>query len=189
GEAWLSASPSAQPDFVAHGEKGFGMPKDLAADKRGSQVLGVAITGGFQSGVAKPRDPKAPKPATPDKVDKRLLEHSPPDTRMVIFGSSAFASDAVLGFAQQMKSDLAVSNVELVHNAVDWALADTDLLSIRAQTTAARALTIEPDKRNKWRDINIAIGFLGLAAIVGGVWLRRRNVAPVVKPSTPSKEA
>jgi ABC-2 type transport system permease protein len=188
GEAWLSASPSVQPDFTTHGEKGFGIPKDLAADKRGSQVLGVAITGGFQSGVAKPRDPKAPKPAAPEKPDKRLLEHSPPDTRMVIFGSSAFASDAVLGFAQQMKSDLALSNVELVHNAVDWALADTDLLSIRAQTTAARALTIEPDKRTKWRDINIALGFLGLAAVVGGVWLRRRNVTPVIKPQTPAKE-
>ncbi|MEJ7603587.1 MAG: hypothetical protein WKG01_37215 [Kofleriaceae bacterium] len=106
-----------------------------------------------------------------------------------MFGSSAFASDAVLGFAQQMKSDLALSNIELVHNAVDWALADTDLLAIRAQTTAARALTIEPDERDKWRDINIALGFLGLAAVVGGAWLRRRRVVPVVKPSTSSKEA
>ena len=181
GDSWLAATPSVQPDFATYGDKGFGPPKDIAADKRGSQVLAAAITGGFPSAVVKPKDPKAPKPTDPGK--SRLLEHSPGDTRMVVFGSSAFASDAILGFAQQMQSDLALANIELVHNAVDWALADTDLLSIRAQTTAARALTIEPDKRDKWRDINIAIGLLGLAAVVGAAWLRRRRVSPVVKPS------
>jgi hypothetical protein len=49
----------------------------------------------------------------------------------VVFGSSAFASDDVSA-RQQLQSDLALSNVSLVHNAVDWALADTDLLEIRA---------------------------------------------------------
>ncbi|MEJ7603588.1 MAG: Gldg family protein [Kofleriaceae bacterium] len=73
-EAWLTASPSVQPDFEAHGDKGFGVPKDLAADKRGTQVLGVAITGGFQSGFAKHRDPKAPaKPASSPAGEARLL--------------------------------------------------------------------------------------------------------------------
>jgi hypothetical protein len=47
------------------------------------------------------------------------LEHSPPDTRIVVFGSSAFVSDDALGLAQQMHSDFARSNLELVHNAVD----------------------------------------------------------------------
>jgi hypothetical protein len=109
-----------------------------------------------------------------------LLEHSPPDTRIVVFGSSAFVSDDLIEFSRRRKSDLALSNVELVHNAVDWVLADTDLLAIRAHTQAARALTIDADAHESWRTANIVIAAFALALVVVLAWLRRRAVQPFV---------
>ena len=182
--SWLTSSTTVEPNLRTYPETGFpGPPKDAPADKKGSQVMAVAVVGGFASGVAKPAKPddKAGK----DAAQARLIEHSPPDTRLVVFGSSAFVSDDVLSLAQQLDSDLAASNVELVHNAVDWSLADTDLLAIRSRNAAARALTIGPDSAGTWRNVNIAIALVGLVLVVGIAGLRRRAVRPI----TTAKEA
>jgi ABC-2 type transport system permease protein len=178
--SWKSTSTDVAPDPTLH----FAAAKDVPADKKGSQVLAVAIVGGFTSEVAKPRDksekPKD-KPADPAaKEAARLVEHSPPDTRMVVFGSSAFVSDDILALSQQLRSDFAKSNLELVHNAVDWALADTDLLEIRSHNEASRALTVSTDSRGAWLNANIAIAVLGLVLVVGFAWLRRRAVQPII---------
>lgn len=109
----------------------------------------------------------------------RLLAHSPPDARVVVFGSSAFVSDDLIGMAKQLGSDLALSNLTLVHNAVDWALLDTDLASIRIRTTASRALTVEESGRAKWEYGNYAIAFLGLGLVAALAWWRRKNVVPL----------
>jgi ABC-type uncharacterized transport system involved in gliding motility auxiliary subunit len=177
--AWLTTSTAVEPNLRTYPKVGFPGPKDT--DKKGSQVMAVAITGGFASSVDKPKD----KPRDPaDKDAAPLIQHSPPDTRIAVFGSSAFVSDDVLGLAQQLESDLATSNLELVHNAVDWSLADTDLLAIRSRNAAARALTVRSESRNAWRNVNVAIALLGLVLIVGFAWLRRRAVLPII-----SKEA
>jgi ABC-2 type transport system permease protein len=175
--SWLTSSTMVQPNPRSYPGLGFPPPKDLPSDKRGSQVVAIAVTGGFASSVAKPKD------AT-ESAAARLIEHSPPDARIVVFGSSAFVSDDLLGFAQQMDSDFATSNVELVHNAVDWSLADTDLLGIRSRNAASRALTVSADARGKWRNVNLAVAGLALIAVVGFAWLRRRQVLPII-----SKEA
>ncbi|HEX2687535.1 MAG TPA: Gldg family protein, partial [Kofleriaceae bacterium] len=186
--SWLSSSTAVEPNHRTYPELGFPEPKDLPADKKGSQVMAVAITGGFTSSVAKPAKPD--KDAGSDAVTKdaataRLIEHSPPDTRIVVFGSSAFASDEMLQLAQQLDSALATSNIELVHNAVDWSLADTDLLAIRSRNEATRALTIGPDAATRWLGVNIAIAIVGLVLVIGIAWLRRRAVQPI----TTAKEA
>ena len=177
--AWLTTSTEVEPNLRTYPKTGFAGPKDT--DKKGSQVMAVAITGGFASSIEKPKD----KPKDPaDKDAAPLIQHSPPDTRIVVFGSSAFVSDDVLGLAQEIGSDLAASNLELVHNAVDWSLADTDLLGIRSRNAAARALTVSPESRTTWSIVNVAIALLGLVAVVGFAWLRRRAVQPII-----SKEA
>jgi ABC-type uncharacterized transport system involved in gliding motility auxiliary subunit len=170
----LSTSTLVEPNIVKYPDTGFAGPADSA--KTGSQVLAVAITGGFTSGL--------PKPSADDKTAKALLPHSPKDTRIVVFGSSAFVSDDILGLAQQLESDLTASNVELVHNAVDWSLADTDLLSIRSHNTASRALT-NVARPYVWRWVNLVIAIIGLALVIGLAWLMRRAVRPVIE----SKEA
>jgi hypothetical protein len=177
--SWLTSSTTVKPNRRTYPELGFPGPKDAPADKKGSQVLAVAIAGGFASSVATP--PKPDDKTSMDAPRARLIEHSPPDTRIVVFGSSTFASDLV----QQLDSEFTKSNIELVHNAVDWSLADTDLLAIRSHNEATRALTIGPDSRGGWLNANIAIAVLGLVLVVGIAWLRRRAVRPI----TTAKEA
>jgi ABC-2 type transport system permease protein len=133
--------------------------------KQASQVLAVSVMGGFDTSLTK----------------KGVLVHSPPDTRIVVFGSSAFATDDILGLAQQLDSDFAQANLELVHNAVDWSLADTDLLAIRSRTAANRALTLAPDARATWRTANIAIAAAGLLLVLAITALRRRAITPITK--------
>jgi ABC-type uncharacterized transport system involved in gliding motility auxiliary subunit len=128
-------------------------------------VLAVSVMGGFDTSLTK----------------KGVLVHSPPDTRIVVFGSSAFATDDILGLAQQLDSDFAQANLELVHNAVDWSLADTDLLAIRSRTAANRALTLAPDARDTWRTANIAIAAAGLLLVLAITALRRRAITPITK--------
>lgn len=178
-DAWLTSSTVAQPDLRRYPKLGFEGPDALPADKKGSQVTAVSVMGGFASSVAKP-----PKPDKPDKPDKdaqpsQLIEHSPPDTRLVVFGSSAFVSDDILQLAAQFDSEYAKANVQLVNNAIDWALADTDLLEIRSHTSATRVLTVEPEERTKWIWINAAIAIVGLVLVVVLAWLRRRAVQPI----------
>ena len=174
-KSWLKNTPSAEPNLEKFPDSGFPGPEGLEADKLGPQVLAVSVTGGFASGI--PKDDKD-KPASAAK--KALLAHSPPDTRVVVFGSSSFVSDEMQQIAQQLQSDLATSDIELVHNAVDWSLADTDLLSIRSRTGAS-ALTVEPEDRGKWRMINIVIGVVLLIGVVLYGFLRRSAVQPIVR--------
>jgi ABC-2 type transport system permease protein len=174
-DSWLSTSLSVELDP----DKGFPQPVD---GKRESHALAVSIVGGFSSAVAKKpgagSGSDAPVPGS--DASARLAEHSPPDARIVVFGSSVFVSDALLGHAEQFDQGLALSNVQLVHNAVDWAFADTDLLAIRAQGTGAHALTLDADKREKWRIINAIIALVLLAGVIGFAQVRRRAVAPVI---------
>lgn len=184
-DAWLTTTTQVEPDTRKYPELGFAVPTDLAADKKGAQVLAVSITGGFATGTPKP----APRQGSGAPPAARLIEHSPPDSRVVVFGASAFASDDILNLAQQLDSELAKTNVKLVHNAVDWSLADSDLLEIRGHDDAARAITTPPDGREKWRTVNIAIAALGLIVVVGFAWLRRRAVVPVIASARADQEA
>jgi ABC-2 type transport system permease protein len=177
--AWLSASTNVEPDPARYPDTGFPSGKDAPADKRGAQTLAVSVTGGFASAFAKAKQASGAKDKDNDDAGSHLVVHSPPDTRIVVFGSSAFVSDDVLGLAQQLDSELATSNLELVHNAVDWSLADTDLLAIRSRNAASRALTLDPEAHGKWRAINLAIAAFLLIGVVGYAWLRRRAVKPL----------
>ena len=84
--------------------------------------------------------------------------------------------------SSQLGGTAGADNLQFVQNAVDWALADTDLLSIRAHSSSARALTVPEGSRTKWEVINYVIALLGLVAVVLISWLRRRSVRPFDLP-------
>lgn len=159
GDSWLSSSLSIEP-----GDAGFTTP---AGAEQTSRALAVAVT--F---------------ATPENVDKATLQDKlPGDSRMVLFGSSVFATDALLGHAAQFEQELALANLNLVHNAVDWASADTDLLAIRAATTGSHSLTVDPESHTKWQLINIVLAAILLGLAIAIPFLRRKGVRPVITPS------
>jgi len=192
--AWETASTDIEPDFRLFPEVGFGRPKDQPKDKAGQRVLAAAIIGGFPSSVAKDTGAAGAGSGSGGAAGSgadsgsgsgsgsgsRDLVHSPPDARVVVFGSSAFATDELIGLSRQLGSELALSNLQLVHNAVDWAMADTDLLAIRARSSASRALTVSDDSRGSWELLNYALAAIGLGLVIGVSWLRRRRIEPIV---------
>lgn len=161
GEAWLSDSTAVQPDFDRHRATG-GFAAPPTEQKRAAQPLAIAITGGFASWAA--------------QTQKGLITHSPPDARLVVIGSSAFVSDDVLQLAQQLGSLAGQNNLQLVQNAVDWAVSDTELLAIRARSSAVRALTVPEDAHTRWELFNYGLALAGLGAVIGLAWLRRRSL-------------
>ncbi len=158
-DSWLSTTLSIEPDA----EKGFA---PAPGAEQTSRALAVAVT--F---------------TTPENLDKASLQDKlPADSRVVIFGSSVFATDALLGHAQQFEQELALSNVNLIHNAVDWASADTDLLSIRSATSGAHSLTVAPDSITQWKLVNIVIAIVLLGIAIAIPVIRRQRVRPVIAP-------
>ncbi len=161
-ESWLSTETAVEPNMEKYPKTGFAGPGPDSRPE--SHVMAVSVVGGFATSVA----------------DAKAAQHSPPDTRIVVFGSSAFVSDDILSLAQQLDSELAQSNVELVHAAVDWSLADTDLLEIRSHTAAQRAIKTAPDDREMYRTANVVIALIGLLLVVGLTWWRRSRVTSIL---------
>ena len=180
--SWTKVDASIQPDFVAFPEKGFGALTDIDEDNKGPFVLAAVATGSFTSHFAdRPTDAKEDKEAEGDKEgeERPLLERSPPDARLAVIGSSSFVDDLVLRLAEGADAPEVANNIDLVLNLVDWGLADTDLLEIRARGAHTRTLALEEDKRFKWELINYAIALFGLGLIIGVIFWRRRNLVPL----------
>ena len=186
-QAWLQKAPRIQPDFRLFPKAGFGRPESVPKGEAGPHALAVAVTGSFDSLFALlEEDKKKPDPKKPDAkdgadktVEERLIRRSPPDARIVVVGSSSFVTDEMLGLSQSSGADYAANNKELIQNMVDWAVADTDLLSIRSRGSHTRLLEVEEESRGKWEWANYGIVVLGLGVVVVTSMLRRRTLVPI----------
>jgi hypothetical protein len=67
-----------------------------------------------------------------------------------------------------------------MQNAVDWSVADLDLLSIRSRGTTAHVLNpMDQSEESRWEFLNYAIA-LAILIGIGAVWYtRRRNEKPI----------
>ena len=108
------------------------------------------------------------------------IEVSPESSRLVVVGSAEFIDDVVLELSRSLSADRYLYNLQFVQNAVDWAMEDEDLLSIRSRGTYARLLNdLDRGQHSFWEGLNYALGLVSLAA-VGIVWhLRRRGEKPM----------
>lgn len=189
-EAWTSSNLDVTPDPDKYPETGFAKP---AADKVKRRVLAVTASGSFNSyyaGKASPLDEQPDAPGTKDKTDKdkkdrkakhAVIEKSGKGARLAVVGSSEFLSDDVFALLQQTGSPHYLSNLQLSQNLLDWALADTELLSIRHGGVYTRTLRpLDDGQRQRWEIANYLAGVLGLVAVALLAWLRRRSMRPIV---------
>ncbi len=65
---------------------------------------------------------------TPAPLTSSLLESSPDTARLVVLGSGEFVDDVVLQLSSRLTQDRYLNNLQLMQNAVDWSVADLDLL-------------------------------------------------------------
>jgi ABC-2 type transport system permease protein len=178
-DSWLSSSADVTPDTETYPPYGFPVE-----GKPQSYALAVALRGSFQSFF---KDKPSPfEPASGVSVTETVtttvgtVESSPDTARLVVIGSNEFIDDPVLQLSQSISGDRYLYNLQLVQNAVDWAVEDADLLSIRSRGTYARLLNpLTSGKQSLWEGLNYGLALIALIAI-GGVWtLQRRSEKPM----------
>lgn len=181
-QSWLTTNTVMQPNFDLYPEFGFPVEGELAA-----QPLAVTLEGTFASFFKDKPSPLASSdngdgeaPAPAGAVAPATIAESPENARLVVLGSGEFIDDFVIQLMAQLIGDQALNNVQLVQNAVDWAVEDTDLLAIRARGAGVRLLDpLTEQQQTTWEVGNYVVALL-LVLLIGGFFLiQRRGEQPM----------
>jgi ABC-type uncharacterized transport system involved in gliding motility auxiliary subunit len=134
-------SPTAEPRM----DEGSG-------DKAGPVSIAVAVS--------------APVATPPESDDGDDPDAEPPQTRLVVFGDSDFASNAVAG---------TFGNVDLFLNSVSWLTAQESLIAIRPRERGASQISVTATQMNAiwWASLVVVPALVAVAGIV--TWSRRRR--------------
>jgi ABC-type uncharacterized transport system involved in gliding motility auxiliary subunit len=125
-------------------------------DKAGPLSVAIAVSApAAEEGAKPPSDP----PATPSTNEPK------PETRVVVFGDSDFATNAYAGVP---------GNPNLFANAVNWLAQQENLIAIRPKETQDRRITMTP--RQQTMAFLTSILFIPALVFAAGVftWWRRR---------------
>ncbi len=179
GEAWTVEQPSPQPDFDRYPNAGF-----AAAGDRQEWPLAVAVTGRFDSAFAESGPPGAGAAAEGAAGRRSTIDASPDDTRLVVFGSGEFLNDTIMSLSASLHGERYRNSLQVLQNAVDWAVEDLDLLSIRSEGAVTRLLLpIDDAAERAWEVINYVVVALLLAGVGIVWWMRRRGERPMYGPA------
>lgn len=132
---------------------------DPAKDKRGSVPIGVIATVEAKAEQGKPKEGEAPKEA-------REGEAKRPKARIVVFGTSSFASNSFVGFS---------GNRDLFLNTVSWLAEEEELIAIRPREARSTPffLTAFQGMLLFWVPVAVLPGLVAASGMT--VWLRRRR--------------
>jgi ABC-type uncharacterized transport system involved in gliding motility auxiliary subunit len=148
----VESSPQswAEADIKALLTSGEVSLDEAKGDKPGPITIAAAVT-------ARKQDATPPAPGSPDEPK--------PETRVVIFGDSDFASNGVLGIQ---------GNKDLFMNTVGWLSQQENLISIRTKEAADRRLTLTATQQSNitWMALLIVPGLVFGTGIY--TWARRR---------------
>jgi ABC-2 type transport system permease protein len=196
-EAWLRSATDVQPDLTTYPELGFAITGEQKAWQ-----LAVAIQGSFESYYTGKESPFEAQSAATPTVDETTtetvteatgtpepvlgtIEVSPESSRLVVIGSSEFIDDTVLQISSNVSGDRYLYNLQLVQNAVDWALEDEDLLSIRSRGTYSHLLkTLDSTEQSLWEGLNYGLTLAALVAIGVVSNIRRKQEQPMALVET-----
>lgn len=187
--AWLTTSGEISPDFAADPLTGYPVEGES-----GARTLAVSAVGAFPSffanqpsPLAQP-DPSADPSAGPSteasaaatSTVPATLTQAPASARIVLLGSGEMLNDTVLQVVAQSIGEAALSNIQLIQNAVDWATEEADLLALRSRGATVRLLDpLTLQEQRAWEVGNYLAALL-LVLVVGGWFLmRRRNEQPM----------
>ncbi len=201
-DAWLSSSTDVMPRMDASGR---GISPWKSEGDTASQPLAVVTSGQFESFFAGKPSPlveaEAPaadlaqiaaeakqaaagqsstgeeesKPGLSESIDT-VIERSPESARLIVFGSNDFLRDQITQMAGASNGTSYLAPFQLVANAVDVALDDTGLLSIRSRGQFNRTLPpMEDNSRQFWEILNYALAVLviGLLYLMARLWRRQ----------------
>jgi ABC-2 type transport system permease protein len=105
-----------------------------------------------------------------------VLTRAPEGSKLVVLASNSFAGDTALELASQGQGSYYTQPIALVQNALDYALEEDALLSLRGRSALNRTLLpLSPDAQQGWESLNYGAAVLGLVAVA--LWRRTRRRA------------
>jgi ABC-2 type transport system permease protein len=193
--SWIQESDNIQPDFNTYPELGFAQltesqPYTLAVSVRGSFASFFTdkpspLAVGEEDGETAESEQATPEP-TPQTAPG-TIEVSPETARLVVVSSFEFVDDTVLELSRTLGGDRYLNNLNLVQNAVAWAVEDLDLLNISARGSASRVLIeLSEGEQSFWEVGNYVFALLALLTVAAVTSVRRRNETPL--PLVPREE-
>ncbi len=106
-----------------------------------------------------------PEPVLSESIDN-VIERSPESARLIVFGSNDFLRDQITQMAGATTGTAYLAPFQLVTNAIDVALDDTGLLSIRSRGQFNRTLPPMGDgTRRFWEILNYVLAALAIAGV------------------------
>lgn len=180
--SWRSSSLDVMPTLNADGQVSYsGEPGEAAA-----ATVAVLVTGEFRSFFAgKPHpllaeqagetaaneaakresEPTSQRPLT----DSSQLNKSAAGARLLVVASNSMFSDQTMQLAGSGNGSLYLNNLQLLQNMVSYALADTELASIRSRAQFNRTLpALSVETRSFWEYANYGFALLLLLLLFAG---------------------
>ncbi len=181
--SWLTSDTNIQPDFTKYPDTGF-----ASSTERSSFTLGAVVAGKFDSFFAGKEIPVSQTTNQDGSTSSQpaatsTIEQSSSNARLILFSSATFMDDFPLQLSSRLSQDYTTNNLLLIQNAVDWSVADTDLLAIRSRGKATRVLNILSDQeKTGWEIASFITTGLLLIAIYFYWQMQKRKVKPFFSP-------
>lgn len=188
--SWRSNSLDVMPSLDSNGQVSYPGEQGQAS----AATVAVLVRGEFRSFFAdKPhpllaaqsKDDSAEQPdgkaapAASALADGSLLQKSVAGAQLLVVSSNSMFSDQAMQLVGSTNGSLYLNNLQLLQNMVSYALADSELASIRSRAQFNRTLpALSVESRSFWEYINYAIALLLLLVLFGlERWLHARKKA------------
>ncbi|PID72418.1 MAG: ABC transporter permease [Desulfobulbus propionicus] len=190
-KTWTSDVLNILPDYDRYPDSGFSR-----SDAESSELLAVAVSGGFtsffegkQSPLLSKKDESQPLQAELQGAEEReeetkeepqisgVIKRSSDSARLILISSNSFASDKVISLMSQGSGTPYLKGVDFLQNAIDWSLDDQGLMSIRSRAQFARMLVpMGQSAKLFWEYLNYGLALAGLGLVWGWrSWGRKRR--------------
>ncbi|WP_194709946.1 Gldg family protein [Pseudoalteromonas sp. S16_S37] len=184
-KAWTSSSVDIMPKLNEQGEASY-----LSESETSKRLLGVIAQGKFNSFFADKENPLLTKQQTQEDAEQdtetapepqtlevsSVIKHASDSARIILFSSNDFVQDQVLQLSGGVSQSDYLNALQLMVNAVDWALEDTALMSIRSRGSFNRTLApLEQSEQQAWEYGNYAFALLMLLAMAFWAQMQRKR--------------
>lgn len=173
-QSWLSSSTYIMPEVTNSGVAAY-----IPEGEQKSHLLGALVQGKFDSWFAGKESPLVRNNAQGDAQNgeqntganssqtiNRVIQHSPESARIILFSSNDFLADTVLSMAGMANGGQYLGSIQLLANAVDFAVEDEGLMSIRARGNFNRTLpAMEETTQAFWEYLNYGLALLALLVV------------------------
>lgn len=175
-EAWLSEDRRIMPTSQQIRE---GYPQ---GDNPKRHLLAAALEGQFTSyfaGKDSPLvdyEPSEEEEQAGDQPINAVVNRSAESARLIVFSSNDMFRDQIVSMLGTATGGMYLNSIQLISNAVDWAVEDSGLLGIRARGHFNRTLVPMEDSQHEfWEYLNYGLALFGLFVL----WLITRYLHKV----------